>query len=88
VAPLRARFLGGRAARAEPATLATRALAALAPSQRAVVALSLVAGMTHAEIAPVVGVRPSTVASRLRAARRTMRDALSGAEPDALIVGE
>jgi len=82
------RLLRGPVAPVEARSLAAQALGALSAEQRALVMLSLQAGMTHDEIASILGVRPGAVASRLRAARLHMRQALSGAEPDALIVGE
>ena len=72
----------------ETRTLATQALAALSPGLRVVVVLSLHGGMTHGEIAGILRTRPGAVASRLRTARQIMRQALTGAEPDAVIVGE
>ena len=56
-----------------------RALAALPPEQREVVALKTEADMTLAEIAAVLGISPNTAASRYRYALARLRAALGEA---------
>ncbi|HUS90331.1 MAG TPA: sigma-70 family RNA polymerase sigma factor [Phycisphaerae bacterium] len=53
-----------------------RALAALPPEQREVVALKIDGGLTFAQIGQAVGVSPNTAASRYRYAIGKLRDAL------------
>ena len=53
-----------------------RALLALPPEQREVVALKIDGGLTFAEVAAVLGVSPNTAASRYRYALERLRAAL------------
>jgi RNA polymerase sigma-70 factor (ECF subfamily) len=56
-----------------------RAMARLPAEQRAVLSLFAVDGLSHAEVAAVLGVPEGTIWSRLHAARKRLREAL--AEP-------
>jgi RNA polymerase sigma-70 factor, ECF subfamily len=51
-----------------------RAIARLPAAHRTVIALSVVEGMTHAEIADVLGVPEGTIWSRLARARETLAE--------------
>jgi RNA polymerase sigma-70 factor (ECF subfamily) len=55
-----------------------RALRSLPPDQREVIALKVDGGLTFAEIAAVLGIRPNTAASRYRYALQKLRLALEG----------
>lgn len=59
-----------------------RGLAALPPEQREVVALKIDGGLTFAEIAAVLGLRPNTAASRYRYALEKLRAALKEDDHD------
>lgn len=66
----------GPADHAETAELSTRvrvAIAGLPPGQRQAVALSYLAGLTHAEIADELGTSPGAVKTRLHKARKSLR---------------
>ena len=54
----------------------TRAMATLSAEQRAVIALFAVEGLTHAEIARILGVPEGTVWSRLHVAKRRLAELL------------
>jgi RNA polymerase sigma-70 factor (ECF subfamily) len=59
---------------AETSHLLERGLAALPAEQREVLALKIDGGLTFAEIADVLGIRPNTAASRYRYALAKLRD--------------
>lgn len=59
-----------------PAARLERALAALPPDRREVLALKIDAGLTFREIGDVLGVSPNTAGSRYRYALAELRDAL------------
>jgi RNA polymerase sigma-70 factor (ECF subfamily) len=61
---------------AENRTLAQRALLALSPALRVVVVMTYYSGLTRREVADALGLPPGTVASRLAAAQKVMRQAL------------
>lgn len=65
-------------AQRELASVLGRALAALAPEQRAVVELTFYHGFSYPEIAEIVGCPLGTVKTRMFHARRKLRDALGG----------
>jgi RNA polymerase sigma factor (sigma-70 family) len=87
--PTLADLLGGRAApgadelavAADRAARVRRAVAALPPGQRAAVALSYFAGLSHAEVAAQLRTRPGAVKARLHKARATLRRALHEEAP-------
>ena len=54
-----------------------RLLAALPPRQRAVMHLTVVEGMTDSEIAPILGIAPSSVRAHRRRARQRIEQQLS-----------
>lgn len=58
-----------------------RALESLAPGYREVLVLHDVEGLTHEEIARVLGIVPGTSKSQLARARRALRQALGAAVP-------
>lgn len=58
-----------------------RALASLRPADREVLLLVTWDGLSHAEAAKVLGVRPDALASRLHRSRRRLKRALDDAAP-------
>ncbi len=56
-------------------------LSRLAPRQRAVLHLTVVEGMTDAEIAPLLGITPASVRSHRRRARESAARMLKGGKP-------
>jgi RNA polymerase sigma-70 factor (ECF subfamily) len=56
-------------------------LARLAPRQRAVLHLTVVEGMTDAEIAPLLGITPASVRAHRRRARESAARVLKGGRP-------
>ncbi len=60
----------------------SRALDLLPLEHRVVLAMFAVDGMTHPEIATVLGIPEGTVWSRLHAAKRRMAEALAGSDAD------
>jgi RNA polymerase sigma-70 factor (ECF subfamily) len=65
------------AADPDPAGRLDEALAALPPEQREVLTLKIDGGLTFAQVAAVLGIRPNTAASRYRYALEKMRTLLS-----------
>jgi RNA polymerase sigma-70 factor (ECF subfamily) len=68
----------GRALDLEQEVRLERALRALPPEQRELIALKVDAGLTFAEIASCLGISPNTAASRYRYALEKLRAALEG----------
>lgn len=62
---------------------ALRALASLAPADREVLLLVTWDGLSHAEAAEVLGIRPAALAMRLHRARRRVKQALDDPAPAA-----
>lgn len=72
----------GPEARAVGDDLVGRALAALAPDQRAVIVLVDQLGLPYDQVAAVLGVEPGTVGSRATRARARLRTVLTSAQHD------
>jgi RNA polymerase sigma-70 factor (ECF subfamily) len=71
---------GDRLVRQESLSQIQRALAALAPDQRAVLVLRAVDGLNYQEISRVLDLNVGTVRSRLHRARMELRDLLQNAD--------
>ncbi len=71
---------GDRMMREESASQIQKALAALAPDQRAVLVLRTVEGLNYQEISQVLDLNVGTVRSRLHRARMQLRDLLHSAD--------
>jgi len=71
---------GDRLMREESLSQIQRALAALAPDQRAVLVLRTVEGLNYQEISQVLDLNVGTVRSRLHRARMQLRDLLQSAD--------